>query len=135
MVTYSDMQKASRNYFRSCMDYALREFVAEVKKNNCVELRDDIEEIDDRWIEAPSEGDFLKIVCEDKTIEVSKEDYVEAFNMLSDTEKTIVDAYYYANATDQQIADALNKSRSAIWERRKGALKKMRRYLSEKASY
>ena len=135
MVTYSDMQKASRNYFRTCMQNTILEFIAEVEKNKCVELRDDLEEIDERWVEDPSAGEYLKIVCEDKTIEVSKEDYIEAFNMLSDTEKTIVDAYYYANATDQQIADALNKSRSAIWERRKGALKKMRRYLSEKASY
>jgi len=129
METYSDLQKASRNFLRACMRNVMEEFVREVKANEYVELTDYLEETEDLLAEEPVPEGVIRVIGKYDVYEVEKERYVAAFNVLSQTEKTIIHSYYYGKATDQEIADALNKSRSTIWEQRKGALLKMRRYL------
>ncbi len=135
MATYSEMQKASRNFFRACMKHAADEFVREVKQHEYVEMTDFMEEIEDIVAEEPTREDTIKVVGKHRIFEVEKEDYVAAFDTLNETEKTIIHSYYYGKATDKEIGEALGKSRSTIWEQRKGALEKMRRYLSEKEAY
>lgn len=135
METYSDMQKASRNFLRACMRNVMEEFVKEVKRNEYVELTDCIEELGEIFAIEPEREGTITVIGEDRIYEVEKEDYVAAFDQLSETEKTIIHSYYYGKANDREIAEALKMSRGWVWELRQGALKKMRRYLSEKEAY
>lgn len=131
MENYSDMQKASRNFFRTCMRNAAEEFVREAKANEYVELTECLVETEGLLIEDVTLDSILKIEGSHEVYLVKREKYVAVFNRLNSLEKTILHSYYYGRATDKEIGDALGKSRTTIWEKRKGALSKMRRYLGE----
>lgn len=131
MENYSDMQKASRNFFRTCTRNAAEEFVREAKANEYVELTECLVETEGLLIEDVTLDSILKIEGSHEVYLVEREKYVAAFNRLNSLEKTILHSYYYGRATDKEIGDALGKSRTTIWEKRKGALSKMRRYLGE----
>lgn len=135
METYSEMQKASRNFIRSCMKFTIEEFIKEVRDNDYVVLSEFMDEVEGLSVEQPEREDVIKVVGKNQIYEVEKEDYVEAFNRLTSIEKTIMHGYYYADATDQKISDALGLSRSTVWEIRHRALRKMKRYLDEKKAY
>lgn len=128
-------EKKCRKKITEKTQIQMEEFVREVNKNDHAELTEYLESRKEFVLEKFTQKDIIKVVGEREIFEVTKEAYIEAFDELNEIEKTIIHSYYYGKASDREIGEALGKPRSTVWEYRKAALKKMRRYLSEKEAY